>query len=353
MTRILAFGWNEHLTLAVLRCLGLAGHRPVVLAPRHLGAARFSRYCTGYVAHRFPATETSLLKGELDLVCERHRIELVVPTDAEAARVLSEWSPPRNVKVFPVPTAAQIDLCTDKWAFAQRCVADHLAVPSTVRCETPDAFRALRFDRPLFVKPVVGANSEGAARVETAAEADAYLAREPWRPLLVQEFIPGDDVDVSVLCERGAVVAWTAQRLGPTSTSRIMRRETKALELVSRLMKALAWHGVAHVDCREDARDGSIKIFELNPRFWVSLLFSTWAGVNFAELGVEMALGRPVQRPEMREGLYERPLLRPKTVVGAVRHFGDWSDPTWTTWSDPLPQAWLRVERVIRAVAMI
>ena len=67
----------------------------------------------------------------------------------------------------------------------------------------------------------------------------------------------------------------------------------EVLRLVKRLMAALNWNGVAHVDLREDVSTGRVEIIEVNPRFWGSLLGSLHAGVNFPHLAALSALGVP------------------------------------------------------------
>lgn len=48
-----------------------------------------------------------------------------------------------------------------------------------------------------------------------------------------------------------------------------------------RTLDALDWHGPAMAEFRRDARDGSFRLLEVNPRFWGSLPLAVTAGVDF------------------------------------------------------------------------
>jgi predicted ATP-grasp superfamily ATP-dependent carboligase len=66
------------------------------------------------------------------------------------------------------------------------------------------------------------------------------------------------------------------------------------LEVAAGIVRATGFHGLAHFDMRVDAHDGSLYVLECNPRVWGSLMYSVWAGVNFIELGCQIARGEHV-----------------------------------------------------------
>jgi predicted ATP-grasp superfamily ATP-dependent carboligase len=323
--RVLLFGWNDSLVFEVMTSLGVAGHHVTVLSPTPLTGIRLSRYCKRFEPLVDP-----------HWVLQRTDCDVVVPVDERAIEVLarSPDRPPRPA-VFPIPTLEQLDVARDKWRFHQRCIELGVPVPATVRIDSPRELADASFDRPRFVKPARGSNSEGARRLDTRADAASYASQAKSWPVLLQDFVPGEDVDVSVLCDRGELVAWTCQRAGGDVHARRVQPEPAALDAARAVVKALGWHGLAHFDMRQSARDGSIVVFELNPRFWLSLMFSTWAGVNFADLGVRLALEEPLPFSPARSGVVRRPLLRPSTLARALVRDG----VERQAWSDPLPRA--------------
>ena len=60
--------------------------------------------------------------------------------------------------------------------------------------------------------------------------------------------------------------------------------DSETYEVVRRVVETLHWSGIAPVDLRDDEQDKCVKVIEINPRFWGSILGSLTAGVNFPYL---------------------------------------------------------------------
>jgi hypothetical protein len=112
------------------------------------------------------------------------------------------------------------------------------------------------------------------------------------------------------------------------------------------MCRASGYRGVGHVDMRIDERTGNVMAIEFNPRFWGSLLFASWMGVNFVEWGAALLEpGRPLFSP--RSGYCPWLGSTPATVA---RWVGNGFVAPGTTveqrkgWSmqlrDPLPEWW-------------
>jgi D-aspartate ligase len=120
---------------------------------------------------------------------------------------------------------------------------------------------------------------------------------------VVQPLIDGYDIDCSVLCENGRIVAYTIQR-GIVSAKVRFRAavgieflyDDRVLHVVEKMMTLLNWSGVAHVDLRYDAGADEIKVIEINARYWGSLLGSLNAGINFPILAVKTAQGESIEK---------------------------------------------------------
>jgi predicted ATP-grasp superfamily ATP-dependent carboligase len=115
----------------------------------------------------------------------------------------------------PAPAVAAT---ADKWAFGERLREAGLPTPRSVRFDADAAPVALGY--PLIVKPVRGAGCEGVARVDDAGELRSVLAAvasDGGAPVLLQEYVDGTAVSVSLLAARGRaqVLALNSQDVRP------------------------------------------------------------------------------------------------------------------------------------------
>jgi predicted ATP-grasp superfamily ATP-dependent carboligase len=166
-----------------------------------------------------------------------------------------------------------------------------------------------RLTYPVLLKPLAGGSGSGIRRFENSTELfQALRARPPETAgCILQTFVPGRDVDCSVLCHAGRILAHTIQtslhpRRNPFTVGGVMAftPHPTALAAVEKTMAALRWSGIAHLDLREDERDGSVQIVDFNPRYWLTLLGSLAAGINFPHLACLTALGLEFPPPAFR-----------------------------------------------------
>ena len=107
----------------------------------------------------------------------------------------------------------------------------------------------------------------------------------------IQEFVPGYDLDLSLLADGRDVKAWaihkrSSDKLGATLPSCRFVEHDGLLEIGKRLVRATGFRGLAHIDGRFDERTGEVKLIECNPRAYDSIQFAAFAGVNFITTGL-------------------------------------------------------------------
>ena len=252
----------------------------------------------------------------------------------------------------PIADADSMALVSDKGRLAHFLEAHHLATPTTLRCspshDVPDLV-ALQF--PVLIKPAQGANGRGIKRFETAASLLEYFEAETvGEDYIIQRYIDGYDIDCSVLCSEGEILAYTIQK-GLAVESGDYKSPTKieflhdqaVYDLVCRMLRKLGWSGIAHIDLRYDAVSGKVNIIEINPRYWGSLPGSLVAGVNFPHLACLAARDISFSVPEYRHVKYAAAktalrLVREKIFKGAKTdiRLGETDLPNML--KDPLPE---------------
>jgi hypothetical protein len=357
--RTLVLSDNDLFARWVTVCLASAGHRVQVMAPGAHRVTRLSRYCRAHTACD-PAVlrqpDSSLLE-RIDGYCRDQKLQWVVPADLPSTLLLARSRNRLRIpSLFPVSDAALIERLHDKWEFQRLLRQLGQPTPRTWLWQNAGDVERGSWDFPLVLKPPRGEGGVGVCRVDSPGELSALLGpyggQHGW-PILAQEYIPGRDIDLSVLADRGRILAWTVQR-NPSGRSADLEflRHPRVLELGSALVRATGFHGVAHFDLRIDERSQEPVFLEANPRFWGSLRHSFWSGVNFPALGIALAQGKdvesqftpalgPCRDPGFSIGSGVRALLR-----GRLRPDG-WSRATEAGWrchlSDPIPELWQRL----------
>jgi len=186
----------------------------------------------------------------------------------------------------------------DKWRFAKLLEKLSLPHPPTELVRDFQDVGRSNISLPILIKPTQGENGNEIEKITTYAElrrAAAARANSPTGSSIIQSFVAGGDIDISLLADHGRVVAWTIQQRVEKRVMRFINR-TDILELGQDLVRKTNYHGVIHLDLRVDQRNGKAFFVDANPRFWGSLNYSVWSGVNFLELGLQMMEGADLSR---------------------------------------------------------
>ncbi|XMO86128.1 ATP-grasp domain-containing protein [Algibacter sp. AS12] len=162
---------------------------------------------------------------------------------------------------------------------------------------------------PVLIKPIESPG--GGLGIKVFREEFEFLdfinSNDSKNNYLVQDYIEGYDIDCSVLCKKGEVLAYTIQKPNMFGGSKFAPqisfkfvKEDAIIDQVKTLMKALDWSGVAHLDMRFDENSKNYKVVEINPRFWGSLEASLFAGVNFPYLYYLSSLDKSFETPDYK-----------------------------------------------------
>jgi len=347
---ILVISTEEYLTLRLLKCLA-----PLDAVVHVFGAGpaiRASRHCQHYKAYSSSALDhpSAQVYGDIDRYCRQHAIDVVLPSGMASGFLLADWKVRSGTaRVLPLASVEQLKVLNNKWSFAKLLEQHGLPFPKARLLQRAEDACTLDMEYPVILKPLELDAGRGVVRCDTPEEVQAHLQRsDVILPLIVQQYIPGADVGLGLLARQGVVVAWSIQRQLPDGTGAEFINHEHILQIGRRIMSLCQYDGIAHFDMRLDARDGSAKVLECNPRFWASLPFCMLAGVNFAALGIRLALGQPVP-----EGSYQT--LKVTFPTQALRGgVPAWrlSKPSWQalrlSLSDPLPQVCLQAGRLRR-----
>jgi len=298
---ILILALEEDFALVLLRALKSSGMRCYVWGVEGFYSVQLSRYCRGY-AGSARSEFTNPSQGSISRInrlCDKKKIDLVLAADVGGAQLLSKIrdSISPAVKIFPTAASSQLEMLHNKWKFACFLKNNSILSPRTALLSGPEDIRCLNFTYPVIVKPLDLCNGQGVRRFDSYRELARYIShkgRYNKPPLIVQEYIPGEDIDLNILAENGRILVYSVQKWLSAEKMRFVTHK-EAVDTGRRIVARCGYTGVVHFDMRIDSRNNSVKVIECNPRFWGSLKASHWNGVDFLGSGIKLARGERLQ----------------------------------------------------------
>ena len=309
--------------LAIVRDLGRVGVPVVALGCHRDATALLSRYCRAAVCadphheeERFVAGLVELgerLGGDAVLFAAaddfvhaiaRHRERLA----ACYAVPMLDWPRMRRL----ADKRLQLELADEAGVDAPRTAV--LCSPQDLEAAVADVpFPAvLKPAVPMALRRRTGQKAVRVARPQELAE--AYRTARFAGDLLLQEVVPGPDDEVFIAGtyhdEAGRPLAvFTGRKLrqhpkgfGDTRAGE-SRRWPELEEVTLRLLAALPYHGISDVEFKRDARDGRLKLMEINAREGLWGPLARVAGVNLAAAAYRDAVGQPVGDLRQTDGV--------------------------------------------------
>jgi D-aspartate ligase len=299
-----------HAGLALVRSLGRDGIPAEGIALNRYEFGLRSRYLR---RRTLAAGDDDVLEALRHAGASGERPVLFVERDENVETVLRRWDEVRELADVPLPDDPEAvrrlrrkDLLPE--------VAAEAGVPSpyTVRAESPEAIRDAHLKPPLLLKPLEGqafalAFGEKAFVAQSVDEAVAgwKRAKERGFETVIQELIPDSHEQVySLFTYVGregrplASVVGRKVRQGPlrfgTSAVFASGHDDEVHELGQRLLAAVDYRGMAHVELVRDPRDGLLKVIEVNTRPPVWAGIATGPELRIARVAYDDLCGRPL-----------------------------------------------------------
>lgn len=325
--RILVTDSDNRSALAATRSLGKRGHTVFTAGERHPSLASVSKYCAGFNAYTSPYKAPERYVADISRILLERNIEVVLPMTEITTLLITEHQHlfPSHVRV-PFPPTSVVSAASNKAHVIRLAEQIGVPTPRTEILERPAQLEdvAERLSYPTVVKPArsrvwTGDRwlSTSVSYASTLDELRSQLAEMPDAlfPVLLQERIEGPGVGVFMCCdEQGVIATFSHRRIrekppsgGVSVLSESIPVDPVACAQATRLLRELQWRGVAMVEFKQDNRDGSLKLMEINGRFWGSLQLAIDAGVDFPSLAADLAVDiRPKDVQEYRVGVRTR-----------------------------------------------
>ncbi len=329
--------------LPVLKALRLAGHHVTIAESDPLCVGFFSRYPYRRICHRDPRVNPEGFLTDLKGHLVSGEYDVLIPILDVTAELISRHKPEleRFVRIplveYPIFMRAR-----DKSQTMRIAQRHGIPIPQTYfpdEMELEEIAGMVKY--PVLIKPNISVGARGLTKVHNAPELkNLYpLVVARYGPSTIQEFIPQTDLQYKAQFfidrsgEVKARVVYSKIRHFPleggvsTLNCTVAREDIAALG--QRLLHAMEWYSYADIDLITDPRDGRIKVMEVNPRITGSVKICFEAGVDFAAMLVNLAMGGEVESvPGYQADMYLRhPGLDLIWFLKSQNRFK--ADPSW------------------------
>lgn len=311
--------------LPFARSLRMAGHRVTIVCNTVFSEGFFSIY-----PHKrllWPNCDFDVAGFECQLIqyLKANNVDVVVSLGDKSTTILAtNQHIIKQYSKITLPEFEVFDIATDKLNLMVYCMKNDIPCPKTfIISDLIDKQGLSKMELPLLVKPRKGIGAIGLRifdNVEDIIREYEALTNQ-FGPLLVQEYIPQKNgmqyQAEAFLNEDSKLVACVVINKprffpvnGGTSSANVTIDHPEIAKTVKRLLEGIRWKGAADVDLILDPRSNTIKVLEINPRVTAGIKIAFAAGIDFADLHMRLALGKPVPEAfNYKKGIYCRNFL--------------------------------------------
>lgn len=326
MKHVLMTGAGAPGGAGIIKCLNEEDSFRVSVADADTGAV--GRYLAGSF-YRIASASAPDFAEQLLLLCKAESVDIVLPLVTKELSPLSQ-----NRQLFEeagirvlVSSPEAIRIANDKAASFQHLQQSGIPVPQFFTATTTDDFIHAAFElghpqQPFCFKPAIANGSRGFRIVcdsineaeqlfqqkpyntyITYAHAVKILSSQPFPPLAVTEFLPGDEYSVDCLAKNGTamlVVPRLREKMvnGISVKGRFVYDE-EIIRYCTKIIEAVGLHGNVGIQVKR-SKEGVPLLLEINPRVQGTIVAGLGAGVNLPVLAVKQELGIPIEPEETK-----------------------------------------------------
>ena len=276
-----------------------------LLSINEKSSMKYSRYIESYTYIHKPENDKDWILIILDQI-KKKNIDVLMPVEIENIQLITLHSSQfKSIVKMLVPPIESFRKTLDKWKFYKFLIENGIDSPATYLNTSGIINNTYKPSFPMLMKPKVGMGGFGIKNVQNIESVSAIF--EENEDYMAQEFIEGFDIDMSVICKSGKILAYTIQKGYIFSSSKYSAAlgvefvfDESLFKTVSFMMDELNWTGFAHVDLRYETKSSKFKVLEINPRAWGSIEASQKVGVNFPYLYVLSCLEEDYELPKYK-----------------------------------------------------
>lgn len=302
--------------LGVVRSLGSSLKREVYVFDNKKDIAFYSRYSKAFIIPDPQIDSKAFLDYIIDKADKQKTKPVLFITSDKFLNVISQNREILSQSLlFNLCSNTTLNAIKDKYLLYKLALNNNIIVPKTFKIEnTIDLHYLLQsnLEFPLFLKGLdvnlwrekIHGSLKGFVvkdQIELKKKASSILLHNV--PFVAQEIIPGPDTNHYKVCvyysKKGEqLLNFTLRKIrqnpihfGVGSVVESLKYPELA-ELGKKLFDSIEFKGVGSAEFKLDQRDKTLKLIEINPRYWQQNYLSTACGMNFPLMDYLEVLGK-------------------------------------------------------------
>ena len=307
MEKILITDGRSLASLAIARSLGKKGFEVHCGEEFKTNLTFFSRYVKKRIVYSSPEKQSEQFLDELLKLVKKERYNMIIPVRDAITLLLAKYKD----EILKYTNLYLADYETIK-KFRDKGETVKLAMKCNIPCpETyyPEEMNIKEIKNhivyPVLIRSRISSGARGISYVNSSDKFDEayYLIKKDYGEPMIQEYVSKKKYCTACILLDGAsneIATFIYERVkeypisgGPTVVG-ISCNNTTIKEYAMELLKEAKWVGAAEVEFIIDS-DGTPKLLEVNPRFWMPLNLSIKSGVDFPYLLYKLANGEMVE----------------------------------------------------------
>lgn len=255
----------------------------------------------GYTFEKVPYGNSPDFISVLEDLCARYSIDCIVPGADEELLPISQFCALHPEIIAVLPSAAFIELCLNK-----KKLMGALAETSISYLQGFISPEEIRY--PAIVKPIYGRGSRQVHTIHTPEELEGYLKlyKKEFSEILVQPVISGEEYTVSVIVNnRNKIISIVPKRVivkrGITRIA-VVEEQSVIENICEMIVEKMNPCGPFNAQLK--LLNGTVYIFEINPRLSTTAVLTQKALGNEVELYIQTFNQEKVDRRGYRSGIY-------------------------------------------------
>jgi len=253
----------------------------------------------------FPSAGREALRNRLRAVRDQFGMDVLIPNlDSELRTMVSLASEleAAGTRTF-LPSLAAIERAS-KTNLPRLAEQAAVAIPPSEALLSAVGITAAssKLGLPLVVKGVYYGATVAYSEAEAVAAFHHYASQ--WGlPVIVQQFVPGEEYNVAALGDGNGNLAGAVAMRKMMITDKgkgwcgVAIDNRELIDICEAIVGCLRWRGPLEVEILRSARTGEYFVIEVNPRFPAWIHLSAGAGLNLPYYAVRLALGLPLPSP--------------------------------------------------------